>query len=39
MLADKKTITRRCIDFMHKYATNEQIEEIARILNISTESK
>ncbi len=39
MTADCKTIIRRIVDYLHKYATPDQIFAVARILNVSTETK
>ena len=39
MQADKKTILRRCIDYLHKYGTLAQVVAIAQMLNIGTEEK
>jgi len=29
-----KKLKRRIVDYLHKYATEEQVEQIAKILNI-----
>ena len=39
MQADTKTIIRRITDYLHKYATPEQVYTIANMLPISLESK
>lgn len=39
MQADKKTIIRRCVDYMHKYATIEKVIAVALLLGVDTEEK
>lgn len=39
MKADRKTIIRRCVDYLHKYATEAQVLQVARLLNVDTEAK
>lgn len=34
---DKKKVIRRIVDYLHKYATEDQLVRIARFLGISTE--
>lgn len=31
---DKKRIIRRIVDYLHKYATQEQLEAIAAVINL-----
>lgn len=39
MTADKKTIIRRIVDYLHKYGTDEQVLFMAQYLNISVAEK
>lgn len=39
MLADKKTIIRRCVDYLHKYATLHQVVAVARLLTVDIKAK
>lgn len=39
MQADKKTIIRRCVDYMHKYATISQVLQVAALLGVDTEAR
>lgn len=36
---DKKKVIRRIMDCLHKTATEQQVIEIAKILNVSTETE
>ena len=39
MQADKKTIVRRIMDYLHKYGQEKEVLLIAEQLNISVEEK
>ena len=32
---DKKKVIRRIVDYLHKYASEKQLEKIAKFLNIN----
>lgn len=38
-MTDTKTIIRRCVDYLHKYATLEQVLAVASILGVSTDER